>query len=226
MLVFVLTFVVLIIFQPLLKKFFPQPPAPAQQQTQPVPAQPAAAVSVPTPSAAPAATNTVTKQASTETETVIENDLYKVTFTNHGAQVKSWILKKFKNDAQNDLLELVSPVAAQKFGYPLSLWTYDETLRARVNSALYVSSKEGNLSAPAQITFEYADQDLVVHKSFSFDQTYVLKVETSVTYKGPRPTPQPVSTITTMPPPNAAAISSSQAMLRAFPSRPSAAATL
>jgi YidC/Oxa1 family membrane protein insertase len=184
MLVFVLTFVVLIIFQPLLKKFFPQPPAPAQQQTQPVPAQPAAAVSVPTPSAAPAATNTVTKQASTETETVIENDLYKVTFTNHGAQVKSWILKKFKNDAQNDLLELVSPVAAQKFGYPLSLWTYDETLRARLNSALYVSSKEGNLSAPAQITFEYADQDLVVHKSFSFDQTYVLKVETSVTYKG------------------------------------------
>jgi YidC/Oxa1 family membrane protein insertase len=184
MLVFVLTFVVLIIFQPLLKKFFPQPPAPAQQQTQPVPAQPAAAVSVPTPSAAPAATNTVTKQASTETEIVIENDLYKVTFTNHGAQVKSWILKKFNNDAQNGPLDLVSPAAAQKFGYPLSLWTYDETLRARLNSALYVSSKEGNLSAPAQITFEYADQDLVVHKSFSFDQTYVLKVETSVTYKG------------------------------------------
>jgi YidC/Oxa1 family membrane protein insertase len=184
MLVFVLTFVVLIIFQPLLKKFFPQPPAPAQQQTQPVPAQPAAAVSVPTPSAAPAATNTVTKQASTETETVIENDLYRVTFTNHGAQVKSWILKKFNNDAQNGPLDLVSPAAAQKFGYPLSLWTYDETVRNRLNAALYISSKEGNVSAPAQITFEYADQDLVVRKSFSFDQTYVLKVETAVTYKG------------------------------------------
>jgi YidC/Oxa1 family membrane protein insertase len=184
LLVFVLTFVVLIIFQPLLKKFFPQTPAPAQQQTQSAPAQPATAVAVPTPSAAPAVGNKVTKQASTETETVIENDLYKVTFTNHGAQVKSWILKKFNNDAQNGPLDLVSPAAAQKFGYPLSLWTYDETLRNRLSSALYIPSREGNLSAPATITFEYADQDLVVHKSFSFDQTYVLNVETVVTYKG------------------------------------------
>jgi YidC/Oxa1 family membrane protein insertase len=184
MLVFVLTFVVLIIFQPLLKKFFPQPPAPVQQQAQPVPAQPAAAVSVPTPSPAPAVANTVTKQASTETPITISNDLYTVTFTNRGAQVKSWILKKFKNDAQNGPLDLVSATASQKFGYPLSLWTYDETLRNRLNSALYVSSQEGSLSTPATITFEYADQDLVVRKSFSFDQTYVLKVETSVTYKG------------------------------------------
>ena len=183
LLVFVLTFVVLIIFQPLLKKFFPQPPAP-QTQTQPVPTQPIAS-STPTPSAPPAVTiNRVTKQASTETETVIENDLYKITFTNRGAQVKSWILKKFDNDAQSGPLDLVNPTAAQKCGSPLSLWTYDETLRNRLNSALYVPSNEGNLSAPATITFEYADQDLVVRKTFRFDHTYVLNVETSVLYKG------------------------------------------
>ncbi len=187
LLVFVLTFVVLIVFQPLLKKFFPQPPAAPQPQTQnqPVPVQPAAASSAQAPSAPPAATvNTVTKQASTEAETVIENDLYKITFTNRGAQVKSWILKKFDNDAQNGLLDLVNPAAAQKFGYPLSLWTYDEALRNRLNSALYISSSTGNLSAPAQITFEYADQDLIVRKSFRFDHTYVLNVATSVIYKG------------------------------------------
>jgi YidC/Oxa1 family membrane protein insertase len=186
LLVFVLTFVVLIIFQPLLKKFFPQPPAAPQQQTQnqPVPAQPAAAVSVPTQSVASATTNTISKQAATETETVIENDLYKITFTNRGAQVKSWILKKFDNEAQNGPLDLVNPAAAQKFGYPLSLWTYDETLRNRLNSALYVSSNEGTLSVPARITFEYADQDLVVRKTFSFDHTYVLNVATDVVYKG------------------------------------------
>ena len=68
----------------------------------------------------------MSKQASAETETVIENDLYKITFTNRGAQVKSWILKKFDNDAQNGLLDLVNTAAAQKYGYPLSLWTYDE----------------------------------------------------------------------------------------------------
>ena len=61
-----------------------------------------------------------------KTETVIENDLYRITFTNRGAQVKSWILKKFDNDAQNGPLDLVNPAAAEKYGYPLSLWTYDE----------------------------------------------------------------------------------------------------
>ncbi len=188
LIVFVLTFLVLVIFQPLLKKFLPQPPAPQPQpqaQNQPAPTQPANAASAPAPSAPRAATiNTVTKQASTESEIVIENDLYKITFTNRGAQVKSWILKKFDNDAQDGLLDLVNDAAAQKYGYPLSLWTYDETLRNRLNSALYVSSKEGNLTAPAEITFEYADQDLVVRKTFHFDHTYVLNVETSVTYKG------------------------------------------
>jgi YidC/Oxa1 family membrane protein insertase len=185
LLVFVLTFVVLIIFQPLLKKYMPQPPAPPAQK-QPVAEQqsaapPAIAASVPV-ATAPAAV--ASKQAAAETETVIENDLYRITFTNRGAQVKSWILKKFDNETQNGRQDLVNPAAAQKFGYPLSLWTYDETLRNKVSSALYVASNEGQLTAPATITFEYADQDLVVRKTFRFDHTYVLNVETSVVYKG------------------------------------------
>jgi len=185
LLVFLLTFVVLIVFQPLLKKYMPQAPT-AQPQNQPVQSQPIPASSAPAVAAAvPAApSSTITKQASAETETVIENSLYRITFTNRGAQVKSWILKKFDNDAQNGPLDLVNPVAAPKFGYPLSLWTYDETLRNRLNSALYVASNQGELSAPAEITFEYADQDLVIRKTFRFDHTYVLNVETSVVYKG------------------------------------------
>jgi len=208
LLVLALTFLGFIAFQALLKKYGPQPPA-AQTQTQPVPAPTAAALPAsvsPTPVASAPAT-TVTKQASSESETIIENDLYKITFTNRGAQVKSWILKKFNNDAQNGLLDLVNPVAAQKFGYPLSLFTYDETLRNRLNSALYipsetrrilmgeenakvtVTSAQGDLAgqtlkAPASITFEYSDQDLAVRKTFRFDHTYVLNVETSVIYKG------------------------------------------
>ncbi|MGB8990050.1 MAG: membrane protein insertase YidC [Candidatus Sulfotelmatobacter sp.] len=186
LLVFLLTFVVLIVFQPLLKKYLPQAPATPQKQSapQPVPAvaPPSAAIAAVTPANLPR--STASKQASSETETVIENDLYKITFTNRGAQVKSWILKKFDNDAQNGPLELVNNAAAQKYGYPLSLWTYDETLRNKLSSALYVASKEGSLTAPADISFEYADQDLVVRKTFHFDHTYVLNVETSVVYKG------------------------------------------
>jgi YidC/Oxa1 family membrane protein insertase len=189
LLVFLLTFVALMVFQPLLKKFGPQPatPQPAAQQPQAQPAPQSGAVSSrPTPVAAVAPQPTAeSKQASAETETVIENDLYKVTFTNRGAQVKSWILKKFDNEAQNGLLDLVNSAAAQKFGYPFSLWTYDDALNKKLSSVLYVASNEGQLTAPAQITFEYADQDLAVRKSFHFEHnSYVLNVETSVVYKG------------------------------------------
>ena len=114
----------------------------------------------------------------------MENDLYRITFTNRGAQVKSWILKKFDNDAQNGPLDLVNAAAAEKYGYPLSLWTYDADLRGKLSSALYIASREGRQTAPATITFEYADQDLAVRKTFSFDHSYIVNVETSVTSKG------------------------------------------
>lgn len=189
LLVFALTFIVLLVSQALFKKYMPAPAATTPAPNQPVPAPTASAPprSAPAAAAAPAPTRKVTKQASAETETVIENDLYRITFTNRGAQVKSWILKKFDNDAQNGPLELVNPAAAQRYGYPLSLYTYpvyDEPLGNRLNSALYVASNQGHLTAPAVITFEYADQDLVVRKAFRFDHTYILDVATSVTYKG------------------------------------------
>jgi YidC/Oxa1 family membrane protein insertase len=187
-LVFILTFLVILAFQPLMKKFglVPTPPANQPAQTQPSsgaqPAAPAATRASALP-AVPVPTG-ATKQAASETETVIENDLYRITFTNRGAQVKSWILKKFDNDAQNGPLDLVNPTAAEKYGYPLSLWTYDEGLRNRLSSALYVSSREGAQTSPTDVTFEYSDADLAVHKTFRFDHSYVVSVETSVAYKG------------------------------------------
>jgi YidC/Oxa1 family membrane protein insertase len=187
LLVFALTFLVILISQPLLKKYFPQPTAPppqspAQVQTMPpaAPASPAAAVRQPrTPARAPEGT----KQAIAESFPVIENNLYRITFSNRGAQVKSWILKKFDDD-QGKPLELVNNAAAGKYGYPLSLWTYDETQRNKINSALYISSSSGELQAPAEITFEYRDSDVAVSKTFHFDHTYVVQVETTVTVKG------------------------------------------
>jgi YidC/Oxa1 family membrane protein insertase len=123
------------------------------------------------------------KQASAETETVIENDLYKITFTNRGAEVKSWILKNYKDDRGNPL-DLVHADAAKQFGYPLSLWTYDENLRKKLASALYVASETGSKSAPTTISFDYSDAETTVHKSFSFDDSYIVKIDTEVTENG------------------------------------------
>jgi YidC/Oxa1 family membrane protein insertase len=187
LLVFALTFLVIILFQPLLKKYLPQPAAPAPES--PAAAQPspqtvaATGPQVPVPAGA-------SQQASAETETVIENDLYRVTFTNRGGQVKSWILKTYF-DEHGKPLELVSK-AAEKYGYPLSLWTYDEAQRNKLNSALYVASDSGKLNAPAQLTFEYADADVSVRKTLSFDHTYVVHLETSVVSKGSQVTAFPI----------------------------------
>ena len=185
LLVFALTFVVIVLFQPILKKYLPQSQAPApsqhtQSKAQPAP-QPASSNQVLAAQAAVPTLNAgATKQATSESETVVENDLYRITFTNRGAQVKSWILKKYDDDKRQPL-DLVNNLAAEKYGYPLSLWTYDESQRNKLNSALYVVFHFGaHLNAPAKITFEYADGDIAVRKSFSFDHTYVVHVETSV----------------------------------------------
>jgi YidC/Oxa1 family membrane protein insertase len=180
LLVFALTFLVILAFQPLLKKYLPQPPAKTEQPAVETPL-PATSKAQTMPAVVPPAG---TRQASTEAETVIENDLYKIRFSNRGALVKSWILKKFTDDNDKPL-ELVSPLASERYGYPLSLWSYDESLRNKLNTVLYVSTAAQNtLSAPADITFEYSDSDISVRKTFHFDHTYVVKVETSVVQKG------------------------------------------
>ena len=188
LLVFALTFVVVLLFQPILKKYFPQPASTPQTQQAPTATGTSQTPSnspgtSPTPAPPVAAIPQGTKQAASESETVIENDLYKIRFTNKGGQVTSWILKKYTDD-KGGPLELVNTAAAPRYGYPLSLWTYDETLRNKLNSVLFVSSKQGALSAPAEITFEYSDADIAATKTFKFDHTYVVSVETSVTSKG------------------------------------------
>src|SRR5579885_3613877 len=187
-------FVAMLAFTQLQKKFFPAPPPPKDQPAQQLPAQAKPAVTAaPAPSVATPAPG-VTKQASTEQPIVVENDLYKITFSNRGAEVKSWILKKYDNDAQNGPLDLVNPAAAQQYGYPMSLWAYDEDLRGRLSSDLYVASAEGTLKTPATLTFEYSDDTVTVRKTFSFDNTYIVKVDAAVTYKG-----QPAPALPTWP---------------------------
>jgi len=200
LLVFALTFLVIMLFQPILKKYGPQPPAtPPNPQTQQgsKPAQPASATA-PVPAApagvaasrTSAATPLPAQQAATESETVIENGLYRIVFTNRGAQVKSWVLKKW-DDESGKPLDLVNATAAAKYGYPLSLWSYDEALRNKLDSALYVVTSTGS-TAPAEITFEYSDGDISVQKKFKFDHSYVVGVQNSVQQKGAQLTAFPM----------------------------------
>jgi YidC/Oxa1 family membrane protein insertase len=192
--VFLLMAVVIFGSQLLFKKYAPQQaPSSAHPTQQPIqsgtPSTPASAAPADQAAMAPAkkpalAAQQPSKQASSESQTVIENDLYKITFSNRGAQATSWILKKFSDD-QGKPLDLVNSAAAAKNGFPLSLWTYDEAIRTRLNSALYVPSRSGPvLSAPADLSFDYSDSGLTVRKTFHFDNSYVVGVETSVLSHG------------------------------------------
>jgi YidC/Oxa1 family membrane protein insertase len=187
LLVFLLTFIVLIGSQTLLKKFFPQATAPAAtSQNQATPQRLQAESSSPASAVAPPANlpaaSSAPARAASETETVVENDLYRITFTNRGALAKSWILKKYKDD-HGQPLELIHSQAAAKYGYPLSLWTYDEAQRSRLNGALYVVSAVGRLEGN-DLSFQYSDQGFAVRKTFHFDESYVIHIETSAALNG------------------------------------------
>jgi len=188
LLVFALTFLVIILFQPLLKKYLPQSAAPPPET--PVAAQPVTQTVAATAPQAAVPAKGASQQASAEVETVVENNLYRATFTNRGGVVKSWILKTYF-DEHGKPLELVSK-AAENYGYPMALWTYDEVQRNKINSALYVASDSGKLNAPAQVTFEYSDADVSVRKTFSLDHTYLVHLETSVVSKGSQVTAFPM----------------------------------
>ncbi|HWX56183.1 MAG TPA: membrane protein insertase YidC [Verrucomicrobiae bacterium] len=172
----------------------PQPPAPAPQkqetQQQQQPQQPQQA---PSPSAASAAAtgkttaapvqSFPTRQAEAETETTIETKLYRVVFTNRGGQVKSWVLKKGSYLPDADV-ELVNPAAAPGLGYPLSFFTYDKDLEKKLNEALWVSSATGPQKPPFVLKFDYSTGSVQATKKFTFDESFVISVDTEVINNG------------------------------------------
>jgi YidC/Oxa1 family membrane protein insertase len=185
------------------KYFGPKPPAHVPQQNQPAVSAPAtsgssaptAAPAEPTPSAAPSTVSTAAIPSAPPTEDtkertiVVENALYRVEFSNRGAVVKSWQLKKYTDDSKpQKILDLVHPKAsADTGGWPFSMVIDDPRLEKAANSGLYkVSGDAASLTAPADLVFTWSDGHLEVIKKFHFDHSYVLTVETSVTHNGTR----------------------------------------
>jgi YidC/Oxa1 family membrane protein insertase len=178
----------------------PQPTAQTQNQSQnsQQPAQPAISTgqqAQPQAAAGQAQAPVVTPSivASAVTATTVENQNYKVVFTNQGAQAEHWILmgKQYKDhsDPGGQQLDLVNPKTVG-LGLPLSLFTYEPELTKQLNSALYqvstsgVVSPSGVLQAPCAVTFHYAANGLDVVKTFRFDASYVVTAEVEVKRNG------------------------------------------
>src|SRR5215469_6832286 len=173
----------------------PKPPAPAPQtqtQTQTPPAESQATAGQPAAGAPAAAAGKAQAQgaapavvASSETQTTVENAEYRITFTNRGGLVLHWILKHYF-DSTGKPLDMVQADASQRFGFPLSVFTYPDSpvSMTEVNQALYQVSATGNLTAPAGLQFHYARNGVEVVKTFRFGSGYVIGAELQVKHDG------------------------------------------
>jgi YidC/Oxa1 family membrane protein insertase len=180
-------------------RFF-RPPAPPLQPTQTAPispAQPAHSPSATQKASAPAAHVTLpVVQAAGEKITAIESPLYRVEFSNRGAVVKSWTLKKyFDEQTPPHPLDIVNAPAAQELGWPFSVMLSDTQLEAEANSGLYQvtakatdgdlpESQLNDIQTPVTLTFHWSNGRLDVTKKLSFEQGYQLAIEQTVMLDG------------------------------------------
>ncbi len=180
----VLALVLLLAFQYFKpKQDAPATPTAAQQHSAPAAANTAPAASGGGSSAPLGSAGMPAVTAQAETETTVENEIYRITFTNRGGQVKHWILKKYTG-TDGKPLDLVQQQLAQRFGLPMSLYTYESDLTNQLNQSLYEPSKTGELLAPASLTYHYRQNGLDVVKTFRFDSSYVVGVEATVLRNG------------------------------------------
>jgi len=181
---FALSFLMLMLWRVFFVK--EPPPKPSTKPntavaTQPASEKPSAAAAVPSPPLPP--TLPVVEGSKAE-DIVVENDLYKVTFSTRGAVVENWILKRYR-DAKEAPLDLVDDEACGKLGFPMSLKIADEALSNKLNSAVYVGTPTGTaLEPPVKLEFSYSDGRVQVRKVFTFEKGYDLNAEVSVVEGG------------------------------------------
>jgi YidC/Oxa1 family membrane protein insertase len=111
---------------------------------------------------------------------VIETDLFRVTFSNQGATVRSWQLKKFTGNDEKPL-DLINSAAAMEYPFSLYLPGQDQ-LAKTINWAQFVQTPDAD---GLGVTYTFSDGHASVKKSFRFEKnSYVSRVSASVTLDG------------------------------------------
>lgn len=95
---------------------------------------------------------------------VIETEVYRVLFSNRGAVVKSWVLKKYK-DNNGKPVELVSAAAAPVAGWPFAYLFPKGRPGVNLNDALF----QARQTDPLSIDFTFSNGAVTATKSFRFD---------------------------------------------------------
>lgn len=150
-------------------------PKPVEETVPPASSEPAApAIAASTPQPVSATPSAAVSAQTEQSLAPLETDLFRIEFTNRGALVKSWVLKKYK-DANGKPLELVSEAGVKKTGYPFSLQRNDAPLEwAAVNSALFAVKEVDD-----GYDFEFSDGKTFAKKTFRLKQgSYLVEATT------------------------------------------------
>jgi YidC/Oxa1 family membrane protein insertase len=189
LLAFGLTIIVLFATPYLFKPAAPPPAkkSPFTQQPKPSPAAEKSAVPEAPPaaeadgSAAPAAPAAGHVAAQKEDTFVVDTDFYKVVFSNRGAVVQQWILKKYTDD-NGKPLELVNTTATPKVRFPFQLIFDQKKPTADLNTALFAAKPDDD---GLGITYEFSEGAVTARKTFHFQKSrYIAEVSTEVTESG------------------------------------------
>jgi YidC/Oxa1 family membrane protein insertase len=137
--------------------------------------------------------------AESVSDVVVDTDLFTAVFTNEGAGLKSFVLKKYLDDKKQPL-ELISDKVNEKFGpykvYPFHFSPFDSKdenidLFLDVNTRKFAIEGESSVTlSPGQsreIVFKYADSEKdisVVKRFFISGSSYVIEVDMKVIKDG------------------------------------------
>ena len=191
-----LSFLVLLVYQTMFVKPSPKPQRPSaapktavapdaaapSQMSQPAPGAPESASP-----AAPAAA--VIVGDTTEREVVVESEFVRAVFTNRGAELKSWELKRFAGSA-GKAMNIIPPddVGGRPRGFALRTGTAE--LDERLHRALFRASAAAVQvgEAGADLVFEFQDETGVrARKAFRFAggrEPYVVRVSAELSRGG------------------------------------------
>ena len=186
---------VLILWRVFLVKESPVPlqkAAPAQAVVTPAPVTPSSRPQSPPAAKRSAPVKLPVQRGTTAQDLVVEGDVYRVTFSTQGAVVKSWVLKKYR-DEKGAPLDVVDGAACEILGFPMSLSLADSAQSDKVNAALFVANPGGStVQGPASVEFTFSDGKIQARKQFIFTHGYEIRAEVSV-FDGQRYLPAAVA---------------------------------
>jgi YidC/Oxa1 family membrane protein insertase len=167
---------------PYIYKAPPQPPKQTVPATQKSAAQTEKKPAT-TPERPAAATEVVPGQIhdTAEHEFTVDTDIYRIRFSNRGAVVQSWVLKKYLDNSGKPL-ELVNQASFSKVPPPFSLSLKDNQGADVLNYALYAAKPS---ASGMGIEYEFSDGRNHAKKTFQFSKDgYLPQIATEVTQNG------------------------------------------